>query len=340
MGKKNEQSNSDTPKLQASLADMVAFEGEVSVKSSVETSSWLKVAILGLLCVGCYWVQLRQLLNQWLADPNWSHGFIIPLFSLYLLYNWRREIFSAPRRVCLWGWVFILGAFLIKTWGIIVVHNTWIPQLTISLLIFGLVLYLCGPKIAIVAFVPVFYLTLAMPWPDSLYQEISGPMQELAAKWSTALLHMFGAEITVTASFLKITSISGEEYPLRVAEACSGMRSLMAFVALGVAMAYVEERPFWQRLVIMIGGVPIALACNILRVAATSAMFVIDKKELGEDFMHTAMGMVLLIPALFLLLLLSRLLNAIYVDVEDDDEDDNPVGSQENSAPENPEVQV
>jgi exosortase len=149
---------------------------------------------------------------------------------------------------------------------------------------------------------------------------ISTPMQNLAASSSTVLLQFFGVKMSVSASYLKVTSISGQVYPIQVAEACSGMRSLMAFVALGVAMAYVEDRPFWQRLIIMVGGVPIALACNILRVAATCTMFVIDKRELGEDFMHNAMGMVLLIPALLLLMLLARLLNSIYVEVDEDEE--------------------
>ena len=305
-----------------SLADMVSDEdAPVSILASPAWSSWLKVAVLAVLCGAFYWTQLRQLVNQWLADVNWSHGFIIPLFSLFMLYNWRRRLFQAPREVCMWGWAFILLAVLVKAGGVLVLHNAWIPQLSITIMIFGLVMYLGGWRIARIAFVPIFYLTLAMPWPDMLYQMISTPMQDLAAASSTVLLQFFGVKMTVSASFLKVTSISGQVHPIQVAEACSGMRSLMAFIALGVAMAYIEDRPFWQRLIIMVGGVPIALACNILRVTGTCTMFVIDKRELGEDFMHNAMGMVLLIPALLLLMLLTRLLNSIYVDVDEDEED-------------------
>ena len=99
----------------------------------------------------------------------------------------------------------------------------------------------------------------------------------------------------------------------------------MAFVALGVAMAFVEAKPFWQRLIIMLAGIPIAIFVNVLRVTATASMFYYDKPELGKDFMHHAMGIVLLIPALLLLFLLSVLLNKIYVeDNEHEDEDDKP----------------
>ena len=276
-----------------------------------------------------YYAELRKLVNQWLANANWSHGFIIPLFSLFLLYNWRKEILSVPRRVCLWGLLFVLLALVIKTSGIVWLKNNWIIQLSIPILIFGVVFYLCGPRLSRITLVPIFYLALAMPLPDRLYQMFSLPMQDIAAKASTALLRVFGAQIDVTASFMQVTSVSGKIHPLLVAEACSGMRSLMAFIALGIAMAYVERRPFWQRLAIMLAGIPIALVVNILRVAATSTMFIIDKKELGENFMHTAMGMLLLIPALLLLFLFSRIINGIYEEVDEEDEDDSTAQSSE-----------
>ena len=312
----------DTPLPQVSLADMISPEGEGLSVRKITGATWIKILVLTLLVGLFYHVEIRKLINQWLADANWSHGFIIPLFSLFLLYSWRRELLSVSRRVCLWGLLFVLLAFLIKAGGLVVLKNNWITQLSIPILIFGVVLYLGGPRVGWMTMVPIFFLALAMPLPDRLYQMFSLPMQDFAAKASTALLRVFGAQIEVRASFMQVTSISGKVHPLLVAEACSGMRSLMAFIALGVAMAYVERRPFWQRLAIMFAGVPIALVVNILRVAATSTMFIIDKKELGEDFMHTAMGMLLLIPALLLLFLFSRVLNGIYEEVDEEDEED------------------
>lgn len=306
-----------------SLADMVAPVEANREIHPIETSAWGKIAVLAGVLTLMYWTEIQNLGRVWLADSNWSHGFIIPLFSLFLLYNWREQILAAPRRACYWGWVFILAAILIRTAALVLIHNNWIAELTIPLMIFGVVLYLCGPRIARLTFVPIFFLALAMPLPDSIYQSISLRLQNLAATLSTALMRMFGAKIAVNASFMQVTSMSGQVHPLQVAEACSGVRSLMAFVALGVAMAYVQERPFWQRLIIMLMGIPIALVVNVLRVAATSTMYVFDKPELGQDFMHTAMGMVLLIPALLLLFLLTQLLDGLYVDVEEEEHDDN-----------------
>jgi exosortase len=310
-----------------SLADMIAPEEENRELYPIPSSAWGKIAVLTGVLVLLYWSEIRQLVRLWLADSNWSHGFIIPLFSVFLIYNWRHQIFATPRRVSYWGWLFILLAVLIRAVALINLKNNWIAQLTIPLMIFGVMWYLCGPRIARLLFVPIFFLALAMPFPDSIYQGISLRLQNLAAALSTVLLKAFGVQISVTASYMEVTSMTGKVHPVLVAEACSGVRSLMAFVALGVAMAYVQERPFWQRLIIMIMGIPIALVVNILRVAATSTMYVFDQPELGQGFMHTVMGMALLIPALLLLFLLTRLLDNLFLDEDkEEDEDENSGG--------------
>jgi exosortase len=287
----------------------------------VDAAGWMKVGVLaGLFCLLNGW-QFRNLFNGWRGDENWQHGFIIPLFSLFLLYNWRKELFAAERRICLWGLGVILLALVVMVAGVNPIKNQWIQQLSMPFLIFGLVLYLAGPKVARVAFVPIFFLCLAIPLPGSLYTNIAYPLQKLAAAMSGGLLKLFGVVVEVTESRMDIVSWTGQRHPLTVAEACSGVRSLMAFVALGVALAYIEQRPFWQRAVLILAGIPITIVCNILRVTVTSAMFVIDKRELGEDFMHMFTGLALLIPALLLLFGLSKLLDSMFIEEEDEEAD-------------------
>jgi exosortase len=311
------------------LSAMVMPEAPSLQTYPITKSSWVKLVILAGLVALLYRIELVKLANQWWADANWSHGFILPLFSLYLLYAWRFKLLSIRRKNCYWGWVFILLALLIRAATSTVFPNDWIQELSIPVLIFGLVWCLCGPRMARLTFVPIFFVILAMPLPKNLYQELSLPLQNLAAKLSTGLLRLFGAHIEVSASFMEVTTRSGQVQQLEVAEACSGMRSLMAFVALGVIMAYIEDRPFWQRVTIILAGIPIALLVNVLRVATTSTMFWIDKKELGEDFMHMFMGIVLLIPALLLLFAFTRLLDSLYEEVEDEEEPGQPAQSPE-----------
>ena len=314
-------SRPDTLGTVGKLSDLVAPD-ERPARSGISRAGWIQILIVGALICTFYRDQLVMLKGQFLSNADWSHGWIIPLFSLYLLYAWRKELRDAPRRSCFWGLVLVVVSIMIYAFGVVIAKNHWICQLSMPVMIFGATLYLAGPRVAFLAMVPIFYLWLGMPWPEKLYREIATPMQELAAGMSASILRLCGVQVIQSSSSLRITSVTGVEYPLQVAEACSGVRSLMAFVALGVAMAYIEPRALWQRIVIIGAGVPIALFVNILRVTATCTAFVLDKEEFGREFMHTAMGMVLLIPALLLLMLLCKTLSAVYEDDEEDDEDE------------------
>lgn len=299
---------------------MVGASESHFVEQAFSRSAYIKVAVIAFLFCGLNFWQLRKLVGVWRVDSNWSHGFLIPLFSAYLIYTRWDQLVAARRRVCLWG----LPIFLLSLMGLLLTYFTlgtpWLCQLTMIPMLLGIVLYLAGPSILKLTWVPIVYLVLAMPIPGGLYQTIAYPLQELAAKSTTVILRLCNVTISRVGSNLSIISISGQPYPLQVVEACSGVRSLMAFVALSAAMAYIDDRPVWQRLVLIFSSLPITVLCNVLRVTATSTMFVIDQPELGKDFMHTFMGMALLIPALMMLLGISWLMNHLFVESDDDDE--------------------
>jgi exosortase len=301
----------------SSLADMVAVSAGPSFAQAFPPATRLKIAILAVLLAAVNYWQFPVLVGTWLSDANWTHGFLIPLFSAYLIYSRREELFAARRRVCLLGLPLMLLALMFIILGFYPIGTYWISQLNITLLLFGLVLYLAGPQVARITWVPIFYLALAMPIPDLLYARLAVPLQEFAAKGATILLQLAGVEMDVTASNLQIRSLSGHEHSLTVAEACSGMRSLMAYVALGVAWAYLEYRPLWHRITLVAATVPIAIFINVVRVAITCTMYVVDRPELGQDFMHGLVGMAMLVPALLLLWLLNWLLNSLFVEEEE-----------------------
>ncbi|MBC8373435.1 MAG: exosortase/archaeosortase family protein [Phycisphaerae bacterium] len=304
------------------------------VDQAFSRSVYVKVAVIAFLFCGLNFWQFEKLVAGWRIDPNWSHGFLIPLFSLYLIYTRWDQLVAARRRVCLWGLPIILLSLLVLVFAFFRLGTYWFCQLSMIPLLLGIVLYLSGPSVLKITWVPIVFLLLAIPIPDILYQKIAYPLQELAAHSTTVLLRLCNVTIDVNASSLSITSISGRVHPLQVVEACSGVRSLMAFVALSVAMAYIDDRPVWQRLVLIFSSLPITMLCNILRVTATATMFVIDKPELGQDFMHTFMGMALLPPALLMLLGLSWMMNHLFI--ESDDEDDEDVEAPVSSGTDNP----
>lgn len=313
-----------------SLTDRISVSGESSFRNSFPPSTLVKVAVLGGLFLAVNFWHLPSLVLKWGTDPNWAHGFLIPLFSVYLLYVRWEDLCSARRRTCLWGLpVMILGILMVLV-GYHPHVPLWASQVSMPIVLLGLVLYLGGPAVVRVTWLPILYLALAMPIPERLYRLISVPLQDLAALGSANILRIFGVEMKVTASFIQIVSLTGEVHSLTVAEACSGIRSLMAYVALGVAWAYLEQRSIWQRLVLVASTVPIAVLCNILRVAITCEMFVIDRAEMGQGFMHGFVGMLMLIPAVIMFWLLALLMQKLFIEVDDGD---GPAGSAEEVAP-------
>lgn len=312
------------PPAAPNLADLVAPAPEETLPArGLGSAAWAKIGVLAALFAGLHHQQLLNLV-QACREPNWQHGFLIPLFSLYLLYSRRYELAGAKRRNCAWGLPIILLSLAIQVLCVYPIRNDWFYWLNMLLLLLGIVLYLGGPEILKLAWVPIAFLAFGMPIPGTLYSEMALPLQNLAAKCSYGFLKLCGAEIQNIASHLSVVSLGGVNYPLEVAEMCSGMRSLMAFVALGAAMAYLEERPVWQRVVFVLCAVPIAIACNILRVTITCCAYLWDKPQFGQDFMHEFTGMLMLIPAFGMLWLVGKVLQSLFVEEEEEEEEPQP----------------
>jgi len=308
----------------ARLADMVAGEQQApSFFQSFPPGACAKTLVLAGLFVALNAWQFPALVRTWLDDANWSHGFIIPLFSLYLVYSRWSELATAKRRICLWGLPIVVIAIAMVVMGFYPIGTYFVSQVNMVLLLFGLVLYLSGPAVARLAWLPIFFLIFALPIPDIEYSRVAEPLQRLAATGSGLILRIFGVQgVTVNESQMTLKSISGADQALTVAEACAGMRLLMAFVALGVAMAYLGDRPIWQRVILVAAAVPIAVLCNVIRVTITSTMYVWDRPEFGQDFMHGFTGIIMLGPALVMLWLLGLLLRSLFIEVDEDEKTD------------------
>ncbi|MFB3890884.1 MAG: exosortase/archaeosortase family protein [Phycisphaerae bacterium] len=318
-GKENSVNLSSSPRA-PSLADRIdSSAGPGGAGGGLSPPTMFKIAVLAVLFAAVNYWQAPILYDKW-REPNWSHSFLIPIFSLLLLYMRRSELAAASRRTCSWGLAVMIAGTIFQVLSIFPGQNYWLCELNMIVVLLGLVLYLGGPRIFRLTWLPIAYLALAMPMPDSLYGRIALPLQNFAAMCSTGLLKFFGADIQSNASSLTIISQSGQRYGVQVVEACSGVRSLMAYLALCVAWAYLEDRPVWQRIVLAVSAVPISILCNVLRVATTCEMYVIDKPALGEGFLHTFTGLLVMVPALGMLWLVSRLLR-IRLYVEEDEEE-------------------
>ena len=291
----------------ARLSDMVAPSATLGFGQAFPRETLIKIGVLALLLGALHFRLIDVMVRIWLIDSNWTHGFMIPLFSLYLLYARREELYAAKRTACVWGLILMLLALAAQVVAVFWIRNWWLAEIGMLGVLLGLALYLGGWAVLRLTWLPILFLLFAMPIPDLLYTRIAVPLQNLSAAGSVAILRL-RVDIVSVASRLEMRSISGITRYLTVAEACAGIRLLMAFVALGVALAYLDYKPMWQRLVLVLAAVPIAVFCNIIRVTITCWMYYIDKPELGRGFMHTFAGLLMLVPAFGMLWLLAWLL--------------------------------
>ena len=276
----------------------------------------VKIAVLALLMWWFFRLEIDNIVHRWLTDPSWSHGFLIPFFSLYFINQRKQEILQLRPRPNYLGLVLLIACFVFYVLDFVHFKIAYFQVLALIPAVAAAVLLLGGWKLLQYTWLPISYLVFAFPLPDRLYKGISRPMRLLASQVATALLNLVNdLEATASGVVIDIT-YKGQhiEPPLNVAEACSGMRLLMAFLALGVAMAYLHYRPLWQRLVLLASTVPVAILCNIVRVTVTGLIYVLWDPKYAHGIYHDMLGMSMLPLAFGLYGLLAWFMSNLFVE--------------------------
>lgn len=282
-------------------------------------SAWVRIAIVAALFCATFWSNLWRL---WLktnpingADVNWQHAIIIPLVGLYYLYANRDPLLSAPRKPGWFGAVIALGGILLFGYGIWPGQNDFVKDFGMVVTLFGIVSLLAGWQAMKIAWFPIVYLVCGIPWPGLVYSWISGPLQRLAAKVAVLALQLTGVDAQNRGTKIEMPGATpGMPRVLNVAEACSGLKSLMTFVALAAAIAFLSARPLWQKIVIVVCAIPIAICCNVMRVTGQGLLDHYVSPQLSESYAHQFVGVVMLIPAFFMILLVGWVLDRLFVD--------------------------
>ena len=272
--------------------------------------------VAGAFCL-VFHAELARIMGRWVSDPSWSHGFLIPLFSLYFVNQRKTEILATRLRPCYLGLPLLMAAIAFY------VFNTVSPSgyaYCRSLAMIGALACIClllgGWGLVRRLGLPVAYLLFAVPLPQRYYVALTMPMRKLAATTAAALLNLTQSVQTSVSGVVIDIFYQGQplEPALNVAQACSGMRLLMAFLALGVAMAYLHERVLWQRLVLLMSSIPIAIFCNVVRVTVTGFIYVFVHPRYTQGIYHDALGLTMLPLAFGLYGLLAWFMTSLFVD--------------------------
>ncbi|MFI4911427.1 MAG: exosortase/archaeosortase family protein [Sedimentisphaeraceae bacterium JB056] len=270
--------------------------------SDLDTSSWIKIATITVLFCALFWNNIVDTVGTWAHDDSWSHGFLIPVFSLYLIYRRKDNILSIETRPSVIGLMAMIFLVIFYIFNIVQLRYAYGEPLLMIATLGSVILFMCGWRLIIHLWLPVAYLFFAIPVPTRLYRELTIPLRHIASQFATAFLNLV-PDLQATARGVIIDVIyKGEalDSALDVAEACSGMRLLMAFLALGVAMAYLHERPFWQKIILVLSTVPIAVICNIVRVTITAFIHIFIGAEYAKGIYHDTLGL-LMLPLAFAL---------------------------------------
>jgi exosortase len=187
-------------------------------------------------------------------------------------------------------------------------------------LLFGMVLWLCGWQIIRVVWLPILFLVFAVNIPEMIYRDVAYQSQQFAASASVVVLRVLGVDADMAGAsaqaetVISLLDTEGQTHQLNVEEACSGMRLLMAFGALAVAISYLSDRPAWQRIILIVFAFPIAIFCNLLRVVITGYLYYMGYPEYAQGIFHTFTGLLMLVPAGLMYFALAKLMNLLVVE--------------------------
>lgn len=274
--------------------DFAEFRSELKAMQPrpVVLAGWLVVAAVFLTV---YASTLGGLAHVWWTMPDYGHGFFVPVFSLALLWSRREMIKPWPQEGSWWGLAFfgLFGAFMLA--------SEYFPYATprrMSVVPFlaGLALFLGGWRALHWSWPAVVFLVFMVPLPENVSIWLRDPLQRIGTRSSVYIIQTLGIPATAQGNVIHLT-----EGQLGVVEACSGLRMLMLFFAVCIGAAFILRQPWWEKVVIVLSAVPIAVAANVFRITITAVLHDLVSTELADKVFHDFAGMMMMPVAIAML---------------------------------------
>jgi exosortase len=263
----------------------------------------LKLIVLLTLWAITFIPVYPSLVYTWLNHSNNSHGILVPLISVFLIWQKRTQIKATPISNSNWG-ILIMGGsmvlYILSYAGSVAV----VSRAMIVFSLIGLILFTLGSGVFSTIKFPLFYLLFMVPVPVSIYSLIAFPLQIFATKVSTFIINLLSIPAYREGNMLYFAQTH-----LEVAEACSGLRSMMTFIMLSFLFAYMMDENWKKRIVIVLSSIPLALFANILRVTGTGILAHFYGDTVARGFLHEFSGLAVFAFGFILLYLEYILLN-------------------------------
>jgi len=267
-----------------------------------QVGTWFGALTLFALVAIMYASVLSALARQWWDDPNYGHGFFVPLFAVYVLWSERDRWSALPSRANNIGFAVMLFAIALRVLGMLGAE-LFVARLSLVILICGIVLFLAGGHALRAISFPIGYLLFMIPLPAIVYYQLTFPLQLWASRLGASGLVAVGIHTVREGNLLVLPNCT-----LNVVEACSGIRSLLSLLAAVVAYGYLAEPSTWKRSVLAFASIPIAIATNGLRLVATGVLSYFFGPSVDSGVVHLALGLGFFALAFLAILLIHKIL--------------------------------
>ena len=291
-------------------SDLVAKEANIGLPRAADSTtssrfSWLPLAAITVLLAVLYYRVALKLIYDWYTIPDYSHGFLVPLFAAFLVWD-KRKVLRATAVKPTWAGIplIIFGLFvlILGVYGV----ELFTARMSFVLLLAGIIWTLLGwPMLRELRF-PLLVLILAIPFPAIVFNQITFPLQLFASKIASQILPLFGVPVLLEGNVIHLPVM-----PLEVAEACSGIRSLMSLFTLAVFYGYFLEKTTIRRVILALASIPIAITANVFRIVGTGLCVQYWDPDKALGFFHEFSGWVMFVVSLACLYLVHRAMRLI-----------------------------
>jgi len=275
---------------------------------AVESASlrlWQTVVLGGLL-LRLYIPTLTHLVGQWWHDPNFSHGFFVPLFAGFVIWQERSRLARVKLHPS-WSGLFFLGfglcVLVLGQMG----AEIFLSRFSLLIVLAGLTVLFLGWSFFRAIFFPWAFLVLMIPVPAIVFNQITLPLQLLASKVASTTLPWLGVPVLREGNVIVLPAMA-----LEVADACSGIRSLMSLATLAVIYGYLAERKTSVRVLLALASLPIAVAANSLRVVGTGLLVQYWDPDKAQGFFHEFQGWLVFVASLAMLYFFHRAIRILW----------------------------
>ena len=264
-------------------------------------------SLIGVCAAGAWLFAdvIQKLVSDWAHDDNYSHGFLIPPLAGYFIWERRDSLARAVLRPSLWGVGVVVASLGVLVAGLLGAEY-FLSRVSLIGVMAGSVLFLAGWQHLRIVALPLAFLLLMIPLPAIVFNQIAFPLQLFASRFGTEVLQTCAVPVLREGNVIVLASTR-----LEVAEACSGIRSLISLLTLGIIFGYFTDRRVSVRTVIALSTIPIAIVANGLRVAGTGLAAHYYGPEAAEGFFHTFSGWLVFLVAFVMLFIVVQVVHRL-----------------------------